>query len=249
MARRKFSPVRLGVWGMLLIVLAGAGRCGRERENPVDPNFPGGGALQPPGNIRAQGDIGRILLTWDAVKINELAGYGVWRATSATGDYTRLRGESNDANVTTGRTVFVDSTMDVSASRVYFYRLTTVDVNGQSSERSSFVSAEVQRGQEAAGFPRRIFPPSGTKPPDHIVLVVGRAENGRRQPGPDRTGSLPCLQGKRHRRLVRTDRFGSSPRRRRLRIPRGWIRICGISIRSPQSTGSTTKARAPAPHR
>lgn len=156
MARRKFSPVRLGVWGMLVIVLAGAGRCGRERENPVDPNFPGGGALQPPGNIRAQGDIGRILLTWDAVKINELAGYGIWRATSATGDYTRLRGESNDANVTTGRTVFVDSTMDVSASRVYFYRVTTVDVNGQSSERSAFVSAEVQEDKRPPASPANL---------------------------------------------------------------------------------------------
>lgn len=156
MARRKFSPVRLGVWGMLVIVLAGAGRCGRERENPVDPNFPGGGALQPPGNIRAQGDIGRILLTWDAVKINELSGYGVWRATSATGDYTRLRGESNDANVTTGRTVFVDSTMDVSASRVYFYRVTTLDVNGQSSERSAFVSAEVREDKRPPASPANL---------------------------------------------------------------------------------------------
>ena len=156
MARWKFSPIRLGVWGLMAIVLAGAGRCGRERENPVDPNFPGGGALQPPGNIRAQGEIGRILLTWDAVKINELAGYGVWRATSATGDYTRLRGESNDANVTTGRTVFVDSTMDVSASRVYFYRITTVDVNGQSSERSAFVSAEVREDKRPPASPANL---------------------------------------------------------------------------------------------
>ncbi|MCE2440628.1 MAG: hypothetical protein J4F39_14510 [Candidatus Latescibacteria bacterium] len=156
MARRKFSPIRLGVWGILAIVVVGAGRCGRERENPVDPNFPGGGALQPPGNIRAQADIGRILLTWDAVKINELAGYGVWRATSATGDYTRLRGEANDANVTTGRTVFVDSTMDVSASRVYFYRITTVDVNGQSSERSGFVSAEVREDKRPPASPANL---------------------------------------------------------------------------------------------
>ena len=156
MARWKFSPIRLGVWGMMAIVLAGAGRCGRERENPVDPNFPGGGTLQPPGNIRAQGDIGRILLTWDAVKINELAGYGVWRAASATGDYTRLRGESNDANITTGRTVFVDSTMEVSASRVYFYRITTVDVNGQSSDRSAFVSAEVREDKRPPASPANL---------------------------------------------------------------------------------------------
>lgn len=156
MARWRFSPRRLGVWGMLAIVLLGTGHCGRERENPVDPNFPGGGALQPPGNIRAQGDIGRILLTWDAVRIDDLAGYGVWRATSATGDYTRLRGESNDANVTTGRTVFVDSTMDVSASKVYFYRIVTVDANGQSSVRSGFVSAEVKEDRRPPGSPANL---------------------------------------------------------------------------------------------
>lgn len=169
MARWKISPRRLGVWGMLAVVLLGAGRCGRERENPVDPNFPGGGALQPPGNIRAQGDIGRILLTWDAVRVDDLAGYGVWRATSATGDYTRLRGESNDANVTTGRTVFVDSTMDVSASMVYFYRITTVDANGQSSERSAFVSAEVREDKRPPGAPLNL---SAVQDEDtgHVVL-------------------------------------------------------------------------------
>ncbi|MDE2998737.1 MAG: hypothetical protein OXU79_06620 [Gemmatimonadota bacterium] len=170
MARWRFSPVRLGVWGMLVIVLAGVGRCGRDRENPVDPNYPGGGTLQPPGNIRAQGDIGRIQLTWDAVNINELAGYGVWRATSATGDYTRLRGESNDANVTTGRTVFVDSTMDVSASRIYFYRVTTVDVNGQSSERSAFVSAEVREDKRPPASPANLSAVRNENT-GHIALV------------------------------------------------------------------------------
>ncbi len=156
MARWKISPLRLGVWGMLAMVLVGVGRCGRERENPIDPNFPGGGALNSPGNVRAQGDIGRILLTWDAVKISDLAGYGVWRAASATGEYARLRGESNVANVTTGRTVFVDSTMDVSASKVYFYRVNTVDVNGQSSERSAFVSAEIREDKRPPGSPSNL---------------------------------------------------------------------------------------------
>ncbi len=170
MARWKFSPLRLGVWGMLAIVLVGVGRCGRERENPVDPNFPGGEALNPPGNIRAQGDIGRILVTWDAVKIDDLAGYGVWRATSATGEYTRLSGESNDANVTTGRTVFVDSTMDVSASKVYFYRVNTVDVNGQSSERSAFVSAEVREDKRPPGSPSNLSAVRDGKA-GHVALV------------------------------------------------------------------------------
>ncbi len=179
MARWKFNPLRLGVWGMLAIVLVGVGRCGRERENPVDPNFLGSEALDPPGNIRAQGDIGRILLTWDAVKINELAGYGVWRAASATSEYTRLSGESNDANVTTARTVFVDSTMDVSALRVYFYTVNTVDVNGQASERSAFVSAEVREDKRPPGSPSNLSAVSDENT-GHVALVwnAPRADEG-----------------------------------------------------------------------
>ena len=179
MARWKFNPLRLGVWGMLAIVLVGAGRCGRERENPVDPNFPGGEALNPPANIRAQGDIGRILLSWDAVKIDDLAGYGVWRATSATGEYTRLRGESNETNVTTGRTVFVDSTMDVSASKVHFYRVNTVNVNGQTSEMSAFVSAEIREDKRAPASPANL---SAVRDDNtgHVALVwnAPRADEG-----------------------------------------------------------------------
>ena len=54
MARWKFSPLRLGVWGMLALswwawdVAVGSGRI------PSIRNFPGGEALNPPGNIRAQ---------------------------------------------------------------------------------------------------------------------------------------------------------------------------------------------------
>ena len=41
--------------------------CGRERTNPIDPNFAGNEALNPPTNIQAEGDIGRIRLRWNAV--------------------------------------------------------------------------------------------------------------------------------------------------------------------------------------
>ena len=80
-----------------------------------------------------------------------LAGYGIWRSTSATGDFVLLRGESSTPEVTTARTTYVDSTIDVSVSKIYFYKLSTVDVDGQSSELSTFVSAEALDDTRAPG--------------------------------------------------------------------------------------------------
>ena len=116
--------------------------CGRERNNPIDPNFPGSESLSPPGNVRAAGSIGRIVLTWNPVTSGNLAGYGVWRARTSTGSYSRLPGEVGDSIITTGRNVYVDTTLDLSGNRIYFYRVNTIDVLGQSSELSVFASAE-----------------------------------------------------------------------------------------------------------
>ncbi|MBK36753.1 MAG: hypothetical protein CME26_14655 [Gemmatimonadetes bacterium] len=118
--------------------------CGRERTNPIDPNFAGNEALNPPTNIQAEGDIGRIRLRWNAVASSGLKGYGIWRSTVATEGYVRLGGEVADTLITTARTTFVDSTVDIEAAKVYFYRLTTVDVVDRQSELSVFVSAEAQ---------------------------------------------------------------------------------------------------------
>ena len=129
-------------WAIVLLALA-ALACGRERTNPIDPGFSGNDALSPPGNLQATGGIGRISLEWNAVVSNDLRGYGIWRSTTATEGYQRLAGEVTDSLVTTGRTTFLDSTLDVSATRVYFYRVSTVDVLERQSELSTFVSAEV----------------------------------------------------------------------------------------------------------
>ncbi len=123
---------------MAVMVLA----CGRERTNPIDPSFSGNDALAPPGNVQAVGSIGRIALQWNAVVSNELKGYGIWRSTSATDGFQRLSGEISDSLVTTGRTTFIDSMIDLSATRVYFYRVSTVDIQDRQSELSTFVSAE-----------------------------------------------------------------------------------------------------------
>ncbi|MYK54262.1 MAG: hypothetical protein F4032_21110, partial [Gemmatimonadetes bacterium] len=145
--------LQLGLLGIAIILIAMWG-CGRERVNPVDSQFEGTTTtLNPPGNIRAQGGIGRITLNWNPVNSTNLAGYGIWRSTSATGDFVLLRGESSAPDVTTARTTYVDSTIDANVSKIYFYKLSTVDVEGQSSELSTFVSAEVLDDTRAPAMP------------------------------------------------------------------------------------------------
>ncbi len=148
--------LQLGLLGIAIILIAMWG-CGRERVNPVDSQFEGTTTtLNPPGNIRAQGGIERITLNWNPVNSTNLAGYGIWRSTSATGNFDLLRGESSVPDVTTARTTFVDSTIDVSVSKIYFYKLSTVDVEGQSSELSTFVSAEVLDDTRAPAMPTNL---------------------------------------------------------------------------------------------
>jgi len=140
-------------WALFAIALLVVWGCGRNRENPIDPNFPGSESLNPPTNVRAQGDIGRIVLSWNPIASNNLAGYGVWRATSSTGNYARIRGGLSDSLITTGRTTFVDTTLNISVAKVYFYKVNTVDVLGQSSNLSVFASAEVLEDKRPPGQP------------------------------------------------------------------------------------------------
>ena len=139
---RRFRWVRptIGLWGVLTVALLWG--CGRDRVNPVDPNFSGNEALSPPTKLKAEGDIGRITLTWDPIVSADLAGYGIWRSTSSTSGYVRLSGEVADTMVTTARTAFVDTTLNLKTAKVYFYKVNTVDVLGRSSELSTVVSAE-----------------------------------------------------------------------------------------------------------
>ena len=149
--------LQVGLLGIAIILIAMWG-CGRERVNPIDSQYGGEGsvALNSPGNIRVQSDIGRITLNWNPVNSTNLAGYGIRRSTSATGDFVLLRGESSVPDVTTARTTFVDSTIDISVSKIYFYKLSSVDVDGQSSELSAFVSAEVLDDARAPAMPANL---------------------------------------------------------------------------------------------
>lgn len=145
--------MHIGFWGVLAVALLGVWGCGRERVNPIDPNFPGNEGLSTPGNLRAAGDIGRIILTWNPVTSTSLAGYGVWRSTSATGTYVRLSGEVADSLITTARITFVDTTLDLKVAKIYFYKVNTVDNQKRSSELSVLVSAEALEDNRPPGPP------------------------------------------------------------------------------------------------
>ena len=149
--------LQVGLLGIAIILITMWG-CGRERVNPIDSQYEGEGGvtLNSPGNIRAQGGIGQITLNWNPVNSTTLAGYGIWRSTSATADFVLLRGESSVPDVTTARTTFVDSTIDVNVSKIYFYKLSSVDVDGLSSELSAFVSAEVLDDTRAPAMPTNL---------------------------------------------------------------------------------------------
>ncbi len=136
------TRLHVGFWGLLAVAHLSVWGCGRERINPIDPSFPGNEALSPPTNVRAEGGIGRIILAWNAVNSTQLAGYGVWRSTSSTGTYEQLRGEADDPSTTTGQITFVDTTLDLKTTKIYFYKVTTIDTQKRASEFSVFVSAE-----------------------------------------------------------------------------------------------------------
>lgn len=137
----------------VVVALVGLSGCGRERVNPIDPSFSGSEALSPPSNISATGDINQIRISWNAINSTNLAGYGVWRATSATGSFERLTGEAADTSLTTSRTSFIDSTLNLTSSKVYFYKINTVDLAGRSSALSAFVSAEAQEDNRPPAAP------------------------------------------------------------------------------------------------
>ena len=145
--------MHIGFWGVLAVALLGVWGCGRERVNPIDPGLPGSEKLSIPGNLRAAGDVGRITLTWNPVTSTSLAGYGVWRSTSATGPYVRLSGEVADSLISTARTTFVDTMLDLKVAKVYFYKINMVDDQKRSGELSGLVSAEALEDNRPPGPP------------------------------------------------------------------------------------------------
>ncbi len=112
------------------------------------------GGLAVPGRVTAAGEIGRVVVSWDAVSGSELQGYNVYRSDRSDTGYALLSG-SEGGTFTTGRTTYEDAAVE--AGRVYFYRVEAVGSGGLTSEQSTFVSAEPKADEVAPQTPGELL--------------------------------------------------------------------------------------------
>ena len=112
------------------------------------------GGLAVPGRVTAAGEIGRVVVSWEAVSGSELQGYNVYRSDRSDTGYALLSG-SEGGTFTTGRTTYEDAAVD--AGRVYFYRVEAVGSGGLTSEQSTFVSAEPKADEVAPQTPGELL--------------------------------------------------------------------------------------------
>jgi len=82
----------------------------------------------PPTGITVVPGIGRVFLTWNENKEQDLAGYHVYRSRKSGGERERL------TDKLVNRTTFSDETVKQGAT--YYYTITAVDKSGNESERS-----------------------------------------------------------------------------------------------------------------
>jgi len=82
----------------------------------------------PPTGITVVPGIGRVFLTWNENKEQDLAGYHVYRSMKAGGKQERLTDKPLN------RTTFSDET--VKQGGAYYYSITAVDKSGNESARS-----------------------------------------------------------------------------------------------------------------
>ncbi len=94
--------------------------------------------LPSPPRLAAIGEIGRIILQWEATEAAELLGYNVYRSTRSDTGYVRLVGLEGTP-FTTGQTSYVDS--GLVAESQFFYRVEAVGRDGLISQQTGFVGA------------------------------------------------------------------------------------------------------------
>ena len=94
--------------------------------------------LPSPTRLAAIGEIGRIILQWEATEAAELLGYNVYRSTRSDTGYVRLVGLEGTP-FTTGQTSYVDS--GLVAESQFFYRVEAVGRDGLISQQTGFVGA------------------------------------------------------------------------------------------------------------
>ena len=102
-----------------------------------------------PEGVTAADGIGRVELSWAAVPRADVLGYNVYRATRPDQPFSVLEGDGDEA-FSTGRTTFVDSSLD--AGQLFYYRVTTV-TSELESDPSVIVSATAAPDDVAPATP------------------------------------------------------------------------------------------------
>ena len=135
-------------YGYAVVGFDGSGNAGPRSASVVVET----GGIAAPMGLRAMGEIGRVLLDWEASPETDLRGYNVYRSSRSDAGYERLEGVEG-APFTTGQISYVDSS--VSAGDQYFYRVTAV-TSRRESAASGFVGARVRADEVGPGAPMNL---------------------------------------------------------------------------------------------
>ncbi len=122
--------------------------------------------IDTPTGVSATAGIRKITISWSASGDDGLLGYNVYRSPRSDGGYTRLTGVEGTA-YSTGQTAYVDS--NLAGSATYFYRVSTVTSEGESSQ-SSFVGATVDADDRAPSAPSLVKGDPVNGDPERISL-------------------------------------------------------------------------------
>src|SRR5207247_1901889 len=164
-----------------------------------------------PQGLTAKRTGGTVHLAWTANTESDLAGYNVYRATSAGGPFTRI-----NPSLVTGP-IYDDSSLP--ASDLLWYAVTALDQGGNESAKSAAVSVS---GTDKFGI--TLLPPYPTRRAGGGPVGRPGVVRGRRRRGPERRGSRRGAGGSRGaghgRRLARVRR---RPRRRSREPGRGGL--------------------------
>jgi hypothetical protein len=146
----QLSEANVGITNPLEIVVTDSHV--REWVYPVELRAPAAPVIQ---TFDATLGVDKMQVTWSASASTDVAGYHIYRSTSAGGPFVRA---SSDA---IRHTVFTD--VDLDPSTLYYYKLTTVDSSGNESAYSAVASASTNPPQ-MSGWPNELFEPSANSP-------------------------------------------------------------------------------------
>ena len=196
-------------YGYAVVGFDGSGNPG-VRSQPVTVET---GGIAPPAGLRALGEIGRVVLEWEASAETDLRGYNVYRSSRSDAGYERLEGLEG-APFTTGQVSYVDSS--VAPGGRYFYRVTAV-TSRRESAASGFVGGAGAGRRGGAGGSVEPVGGGGAGRGGGGASVLGGSALGRRRRGADGVGG------------VRGAALGGGRRVRRTRWSTPWARRRGCT--------------------